>query len=414
MESKSTLYGEVVVDMTDLPKETRAIFEYLGAYFVDTYYNRLMATAKEYLAKGSRTTLTECYRLAITNFLVAFRDFQNAYKILNDYYEYYTKYTTLQITYEECVFLIVKECIPDEFFKRMSRQQKTTFLMRIWTAAIQTITDLIYKRYMSMILDDRSEDMKTFCVKQLQDEMINILATIREGLYGEFFQNTHQSADASRISHSAAGRMKDTVQKLSKEKISLQSKITKMEEIIYKQHKQLKKIGGAYSALVTQAKTMQVTLRNYEKAMGVKPQPVYITQEEIPTHPKKKSKERKRESKKKHPDVVQRDYFSVKDFNKDLERIDAPKSKSDESENSESEKEESDEEESNDEESDEDTTVIKQKQEAQVDRSLLSDIQEMNAVRKTQAPLTTRQVTPSPFVMKKVDTNDDVPALDMY
>lgn len=387
MEKKSTLCNENIANISDLPRETYRVFDILGTYLANTYYNGLVNTAKEYHAKGSRQTLTECYRLAITNYLVAFKSSENANKILQDYYNYYSRCGD-NLSFEECSLLIVKVCIPDEIFKHMGSQVRVTALMKIWVDTIQNITDLIYRYYISRILDDRSQIIRDECIKNLRDEIINILALGRDEIIADIYSSSRRKGE--KISKTASQRMKDTIHKLSAEKEQMQAEAEQMKQIIRKQYKQMKKIKEAYGNLEAQYKTVAAVLRQRERSMGLTP--TETTQQTVQVEQMRPYKEKKSKSRSKN--VVSRDYTSVNDYAADLQRIDTPAMPVRPVENKE---DDSDVESATSEES-----VARPNITAKIDTSLLSDIKQLTEVRKPSAP-----------EIKHV-VGDDIPKIDMY
>ncbi len=388
MEKKSTLCNENVANVNDLPSETYRVFDILSTYLANTYYNGLVNTAKEYHAKGSRQTLTECYRLAITNYLVAFKSSENANKILQDYYNYYSRCGD-NLSFEECSLLIVKVCIPDEIFKHMGSQVRVTALMKIWVDTIQNITDLIYRYYISRILDDRSQIIRDECIKNLRDEIVNILALGRDEIIADIYSSSRKHK-GEKISKTASQRMKDTIHKLSAEKEQMQAEAEQMKQIIRKQYKQMKRIKEAYGNLEAQYKTIAAVLRQRERSMGITPTENLQPQQQV--EQMRPHKDRKSKSRSKN--VVSRDYTSVNDYAADLQRIDTPAMPVRPVENKE---DDSDVESTTSEES-----VARPNITAKLDTSLLSDIKQLTEVRKPSAPEIRHVV------------GDDIPKIDMY
>ena len=272
----SKIRNKAVCDFTEIPVDVREEFEYVAAYLVDTYYNKLVTTAEEYLAAKMKPTLTECYRLAITNFLVAFRDATNAHRILGQFHEYYSNVSGKPLNYEECVFKIVLSSIPEEFYVAMDRQQKTTILIQIWVSAIQSMTDLIYRDYITLILDNRDQQSYAqTATQQMQDEMINILAISRESLYGQFYTHTHVPVANQQMTAHMSSKMKVSIQKLVEEKTELRSKMQSLEKVVYKIHtdngelqEKVETLQNENAELLVRIKTMDIMIRGYRRSIG--------------------------------------------------------------------------------------------------------------------------------------------------
>ncbi len=271
----ASIKNPAVFDFTEIPADIREEFEYVSAYLVDTYYNKLYVTAQEYLGAKRKPTLSECYRMAITNFLVMFRDAQNANAILGQFHEYYSSISSKPLGYEECIYRIVQACIPEQFYMPMNRQQKTSFLMQIWVAAIQHMTNIIYKEYIPMILDSRDKASHASTTQQLQDEMVNILAIIREDFFSQFYTHTHVSKGNQNITAQMSAKMKSTIQKLVQEKTELKLRVQHLEKLVYKLHGEVEEaketeatIRAECEDMRVQTKTMEIAIRGYRRAVG--------------------------------------------------------------------------------------------------------------------------------------------------
>lgn len=327
----AAIKNDAIYDFDDIPIEDREEFEYVAAYLVDTYYNKLFTKAEEYYASKHKKTLTECYRLALTNYNVMFREARNASAIFNQFHEYYTSTSGKPLHYEECIFKIVKAIVPVEFSEKMKRQDYVMVLTEVWVGAIQHMTNIIYRSYIPLIIDKRDDvDASRATTLQLQDEMINILAMIRESYYNDFYKQTTVSKSNQAITSNMSKRMKHTIEKLVHEKTELKVKLQTVEQLVYKMHHDNSQKNETIESLTREleehkvrAKTMEIAIRGYRRAIGEDenaPLPG-ISLKRPPTESKQSAKldvPIKQDQQNKQDQKPYRDYFDVDHFERDI------------------------------------------------------------------------------------------------
>lgn len=273
----TTIYNKVIGSVGDIPRDDRDEFEYFATYLVTQYYGTLFKKAEDYLRSHKAKTLTECYRLAITNFSMSMQDEKNISAILRNFHEWYIDTTSRTLSYEECITAVVSACIPNDFYKKMNIQQKVIILRDLWITVVKNMTDFIYRHYISFIIDSRDDkSASATTISSMQDEIVNLLALKRDEYYDKFHSAIHGGGVSNeKISMRAVKKMKDIITKLAHEKAELTVRISSLEKIVYKMKEENDSLNEKCShfekendGLKVELSTIRAELRVYRKRNG--------------------------------------------------------------------------------------------------------------------------------------------------
>lgn len=174
------------MDKKNYDKKLIALFDIVGSYFVDTFYNSLYLKSKDVFISGRTQSLTEAYRGVTISYLKGLSTridlYRQIIKKLHEYYQRTIGRTSGVFTDFEDVFL--SKFIPKDYYENFTSQDKDKTLHDIIIRSVSELIELILKDHnMQKIIDDH---MNKSNVVFLQQNMVNIHTRIREEYYSKF------------------------------------------------------------------------------------------------------------------------------------------------------------------------------------------------------------------------------------
>lgn len=246
----------------------RSIFEIIGAFFVDDFYNRLYTNARTmYNTKeGSDHSLTSIYVSQVHLYA----------KLINKYYTnvisklqtYFQKHTSNNvISLAQMRDEIIKTYLPSDVVGAIADSRKDALLRHLIIKIVQDFSILITKNHnLKLIIDNRKLDNSG---RALQDEVINkILIPLRENFYQEFMSKSIKGKSYSQETVSV-----EIVNRIRDEKNALQRKVQAQEEQI----KKLKAILLRAKEQLMEKNTKQKNTDTLEPILSHRAKPTYLT-----------------------------------------------------------------------------------------------------------------------------------------
>lgn len=257
-----------------LPR-TISVYQIVGAYLVDIYYNHLFAEAHKFRGKGDVPTVTEGYRHATFAFLSGLdHNAKATYKAqhykqlligINEYFKTWTSFNTLTVS--DCVDKIVREFIPDDYFKQLDKEQKGSILRMVLTNTLREFTKIVIGEFLAAIVDNHEEPAN---VEALKDRIIDLMISEREKMFHKFLAS-HFPASGETVDKKFAERMRDEITKLQAERDTLKTFAIKQQEEIELRKDQLakvvakfRKMESAYRRIVDEYKVSKESIAELE------------------------------------------------------------------------------------------------------------------------------------------------------
>lgn len=195
-----------------LPR-TISVYQIVGAYFVDIYYNHLYSEAIKMKNDGKVPTITEGYRHASFAFLSAIdKQSKTMYKVehynqllkgINEYFHTWTHHSTL--TLSECIDSIVREFVPDDYYASLDKDQKRNILRTILINVIRAFTKVVVTEYIVSIIDNHEELAN---IEALKDCLVDLFIAEREAMFHKFIDSHGKD---EKIDKKFAEKMRKTI-----------------------------------------------------------------------------------------------------------------------------------------------------------------------------------------------------------
>lgn len=257
-----------------LPR-TISVYQIVGAYLVDIYYNHLFAEAHKYRGKGEVPTVTEGYRHATFAFLSGLdHNAKATYKAqhykqlligINEYFKAWTSFNTLTVS--DCIDKIVREFVPDDYFKQLDKEQKGSILRMVLTSTMREFTKIVVGEYLSAVVDNHEEPAN---IEALKDRIVDVMISEREKMFHKFLAS-HFPASNETVDKKFAERMRDEITKLQTEVGQYKALAIKQQEEIETRKLQLqqvvtkfRKMESAYKRIVEECKLSKDTVLELE------------------------------------------------------------------------------------------------------------------------------------------------------
>ena len=226
---------------------TISIFEVIGSYFVDTFYNHLHATSQKNhemrASNGKNRSLTDEYKFTLETYLKGISNdhkyYEKAIKGVLEAYRTHTKYTTISML--DFINEILQHYLPEEHFTILNTEQKFFFLNKIITQLVKAvITEITQIQYMRMVIDDHANEQN---VRLWMEIVVDMQIMIRETLFNEFIKQERGSTNGRDISETvdvevvrkivdSRNKLWEEVQSLLKQKCELEVELSRAKKIV--------------------------------------------------------------------------------------------------------------------------------------------------------------------------------------
>nr|QQV29428.1 hypothetical protein K-LCC10_0173 [Kaumoebavirus] len=229
---------------------TLSMFEIIGAYFVDVYYNHLYDTAKTYKGRKEVSTITEGYKKAVVNYLKGFADkeknwYLESVKGLHKYFQTFTKFSYIML--DEMYDKILSEIVPEDYIEDLNKVEKNFLIRQLLVKTLQAFTTETVCQNFKMIIDNHGN---VDDVRYLQDCFIEIILAERDKIFSNFLnKNKHEMVPAA----------------LCKK---LQAEIKKLHEVDARKNIVIKKLQEFMNVLKNQIKLRDAEIAQMKKGGG--------------------------------------------------------------------------------------------------------------------------------------------------
>lgn len=205
-----------MIDKNAYSTETLNTFSFISAYFIDLFYNHLYTQAIRFHRNQQVATVTDGYKASLDAYLQNINNYDKELysDLVHGIHKSFIDYGFRGISYQACIDKIVKEFIPQDYWKIISFDDKSKILGTIITNSSRAMVYKIISSHLSDIIDNHGDAENA---NILQDEYIEILIMEREKLYHEFINaKTNNGSDSSMFA-----AMEKEILELSKQKNEL-------------------------------------------------------------------------------------------------------------------------------------------------------------------------------------------------
>lgn len=167
-------------------KKVLAIFNIIGCYFVNHYYNALYYRSKKAHDRYGRSSLTDEYKKQIEIFHDECGKSRTHYtttiRNLHNYYQTNTKFRSILL--QDFISNILGHFLPDEHYNVMNDQEKSHFLHRIVNGIIRDFTIFVSEiGTLQQVIDDHANETNP---EIWVNKIMDIQIIIREKLWQDF------------------------------------------------------------------------------------------------------------------------------------------------------------------------------------------------------------------------------------
>jgi hypothetical protein len=167
-------------------KQTITVFDVIGSFFVDVFYNNHYIFAKNLVDSGRAESITDAYRSTIVNYMsgVASRKdlYMSVVKSLHEYYQKTSGFSSVVFSDFEDKFISL--FIPPEYYRDFTEKRKDSTLHEIIVKSVNEFGSVILQpKLIRNVIDDHRN---TINVTHLQDIILDIFIIQREEYYSKF------------------------------------------------------------------------------------------------------------------------------------------------------------------------------------------------------------------------------------
>ncbi|QJX73948.1 hypothetical protein F-E9_175 [Faustovirus] len=177
-----------LINRANYDPKVLSVFEIIGCYFVDTFYNSLFLKAREKTQLEGARSITDAYKSNIINYLRGVKGdtelYRHVVKQLCDYFRSATRYST--ITFGEFEDKTVRCFIPQEYFNDLTERDKDSLLNVIILRIVEDFSIKVIKQeFLKMVIDDHSNRGNIDVLKNI---ITDIMILIRESYFEMFMK----------------------------------------------------------------------------------------------------------------------------------------------------------------------------------------------------------------------------------
>lgn len=235
-----------LVNRVNYDPKVLSVFEIIGCYFVDTFYNSLFLKAREKTQIDGARSITDAYKSNIINYLRGVKNdtelYKHVVKQLCEYFRSATRYST--ITFGEFEDKTVRCFIPHEYFNDLTERDKDSLLNVIVLRIVEDFSIKVIKQeYLKMIIDDHSNRGN---IEVLKNVITDIMVLIRESYFERFMKKIVDNGrnDRDKIDVELLHKANKALVEELKTRVKLESEVASAKNVI--------------TGLLTKLKTLEV------------------------------------------------------------------------------------------------------------------------------------------------------------
>ena len=204
-----------------------SVFEVIASYFVDCYFNHVWHGARTHVSAGR--SLTDEYTSRIQAFVTGTKNDPRCYsEVIQGVHSFFigtTRFTTL--SFAEFVDRIVGICVPPEYFRQFSAQDKDELLSSVICDLVANLAAGTTKPDMLRRIIDEHSKTPEVTIRMMQDIAVGALITKRAALHNKFLHKMGQARDA--VPLDVVEDMKKALRRLVREKTDAEARAVQAE-----------------------------------------------------------------------------------------------------------------------------------------------------------------------------------------
>jgi len=250
-------------------QKTNPIFEVIGVYFANCYWNNLYTSAMDIWSQESLESLDEAYRVAINRYNTAFckradkneRINSHYVKIVKDLHQNYKQHLQTSDTYFGFIDTVVKNFIPENYYKKLSTadDRKNSVFRDVLSKALTRFTLFVAQESTVHVVDADLRKDKNRAIE---------CVTLWKKRFIEFLNQERNKFCSILMAKSSGADIKDPdgIPSIPKEICDkLQDKIKELieeKEKMVKERNQYAKLARTYKGLLI---TQEETIKNLQQ-----------------------------------------------------------------------------------------------------------------------------------------------------
>jgi hypothetical protein len=210
------------MNRNDYDRKIIAIFDTIGSFFIDVFYNDLYLRAREKTREGSANSITDAYRNNVINYMQGIKKrpdlYMNVVKKLHDYYQQVSGFGA--IIFADFENKIISQFIPAEYFNDFTNKNKDKTLNEIITSTVSDLgTFILQPEILNRIIDNHLDSSN---VSLLQDQIVEIFILQRENYYAKFAEKIGEVGNNS-IDKGVLKKLKQAFTDETKKKVTAEA-----------------------------------------------------------------------------------------------------------------------------------------------------------------------------------------------
>lgn len=207
----------IIMNRERYDRKTLVVFDTIGSYFVDVFYNTLYSKSVELVNNGHAGSITDTYRSTLLAYYSAISKNDKYYlQTMQMLHEYYGTYAGLEsIMYVDFEDVVLSKFIPPEFYRDFTSRNKAMAMFNIISSVIGDFVIYIIEKdgMLSRIIDDHNNRNN---VVILQQKITDLFILQREIYYEKFARAIIQNGPQAKVDKDILNRTHKAYVELSK------------------------------------------------------------------------------------------------------------------------------------------------------------------------------------------------------
>jgi len=212
-------------------KKTLCVFDNIGSFFVDKYYNFHYLFSRDLSKNNAMTSITDVYRSTVINYINGIKNRPDLYlTVIKDLHEYYQKSIGCVIICSDFEDRIVSQFIPEEYYRDFTSTHKDNALKDIIVNIVTELTkEVLSKKTFRKIIDDH---MNIANVELLQDRVVDICITQRENYISKFIKKVAYGDTSRNIDRSVFNNLRKIYIEEKKKRIDIEDNYNRCYKLL--------------------------------------------------------------------------------------------------------------------------------------------------------------------------------------
>ncbi len=209
-------------------KKEIAVYDAIGSFFVDVFYNDLYLKAKSRVnnSEDSGATITDAYRqlvLMYMNGVTQERYYKGMVQKLSDYYRTASNFGT--IVFSEFEDKVLACFIPPEYYRDFTSKIKDQTLFNIIVRTVHDMGALMITPEVLRMIIDQHDNVSN--ITFLQDKAMDIFILQRENYYAKFAEQINKKKGGGTVEVGVLNKLKDHIATEVKRRVQAEADLAK-------------------------------------------------------------------------------------------------------------------------------------------------------------------------------------------